>query len=189
MSPEHDWIQKYYYSVKLITDNMTETLSKIKTVWNNIFPESPFDYFFLDEYFNNQYEAEQKFGKVFGIFTLLAIFIGCLGLFGLILFTTEQRTKEIGIRKVLGASVSNITFLLSNEFTKCIIISNIISIPLAWYAMGKLLHEFAFRINLNSYFWFFGTAGIVTLFIAWGTISFQTIKAAQKNPVESLKYE
>ncbi|HEY6978639.1 MAG TPA: FtsX-like permease family protein, partial [Chitinophagaceae bacterium] len=142
---------------------------------------------FLDEHFNKQYANDQLFGKVFTIFASFAIFIACLGLLGLSLFATAQRTKEIGVRKVLGASVSNIVMLLSKDFIKLVLIAFIIASPVAWYIMHTWLQDFAYRINIS--WWIFIAAGLLALIIALLTISFQSIKAAVANPVKSLRTE
>jgi putative ABC transport system permease protein len=147
----------------------------------------PFDYTFLDEAFDRKYKAEEKLGKIFSYFTLLAIFIACLGLFGLAFFTAEQRTKEIGIRKALGASITGIIMLLSKEFTKWVLLANIIAWPIAYVAMNRWLQNFAYRINMGL-----GTfiiAALLALIIALLTVGYQAIKTARANPVESLRYE
>ena len=147
----------------------------------------PFDYSFLDDRFKQAYETEQKTGLILGIFAGLTIFVACLGLFGLAMFTAEQRTREIGIRKVLGASIAGVTSLLSKDFLKLVIIANLIAWPLAWWAMNKWLQEFAYRITIS--WWVFVVAGISALLIAILTISFQAVKAALANPVVSLRSE
>ena len=146
-----------------------------------------FDYNFLDETFNKQYENEQLFKKAFGIFAGLAIFVACLGLLGLTMFATIQRTKEIGVRKVLGASVASITIMLGKDFIKLVCLSILIAAPIAWFAMNKWLEDFAYRINIG---WaVFVIAGFVAMFIALFTVSFHAIKAAVANPVKSLRTE
>ena len=144
-------------------------------------------YYFLDEKFNKQYADDELFGKVFGIFSGFAIIIACLGLLGLSLFATAQRTKEIGVRKVLGASVSNIVMLLSKDFIKLVLIAFLIASPVAWYVMHNWLNDFAYRINISA--WIFIAAGLLAVLIALATISFQAIKAAAANPVKSLRTE
>ena len=143
--------------------------------------------FFLDERFNQQYASDQLFGKAFAIFAAFAIFIACLGLLGLTLFTTAQRTKEIGVRKVLGASVSNIVMLLSKDFIKLVLMAFLIASPVAWYVMNNWLSDFAYRIDISA--WTFIIAGLLAVFIALATISLQAIKAAVANPVKSLRME
>ncbi|WP_245776877.1 ABC transporter permease [Spirosoma endophyticum] len=151
------------------------------------FPVIPFDYSFLDERFDNQYRADQRFGQVFGFFTLLAILVACLGLFGLASFTTAQRTKEIGIRKVLGASVGSIVQLLYREFAVLMLVAFVIATPLSWYAVTRWLQGYAFHTDLS--WWLFVIPFLLVLLIAWLTVSFQSVKAALMNPVKSLRSE
>jgi putative ABC transport system permease protein len=176
-----------YYSVKVEAKDLDQTLAYIKEKYSQQFPENPFDYFFLDTFFQRQYQADRQFGQVFGFFALLAIFVASLGLFGLASFTASQRTKEIGIRKVLGSTVPNIFLLLSKDFLKLVIIANGIAIPLVVYFMDKWLHTFAFRVDIG--YWIFIVSAVLTLFIALITVSFQSIRAATANPVKSLRYE
>jgi len=174
-------------SVKTDTKDIAATMAAIKSKYNEFFSGNLFDYFFLNESFNRQYANDKLFGKVFTIFAGFAIFIACLGLLGLSLFATAQRTKEIGVRKVLGASVSNIVVLLSKDFVKLVVVAFIIASPAAWYIMHNWLNDFAYRISLSA--WIFIAAGLLALFIALATISFQAIKAALANPVKSLRTE
>jgi len=174
-------------SVKVDTKNLPATIASIKKTYDAFFPGNLFDYSFLDERFNAQYANERLFGKVFAIFAGFAIFIACLGLLGLSLFATAQRTKEIGVRKVLGASVSNIVTLLSKDFIKLVAIAFVIASPVAWWIMHNWLQDFAYRISIS--WWVFLGAGLLALVIALGTISFQAIKAALANPVKSLRTE
>ena len=176
-----------YFSLKIDGRKINQTIALIEDTWHKVFPDSPFEYFFLDESFNNQYKADQQFGKVFGLFAVFAIFVSCLGLFGLASFTSEQRTKEIGVRKVLGASVSGIIILLSKEFTKWVIIANLFAWPAAWYGMNKWLQNFAYRIDIGLLT--FLLAGALALIIALLTVTYQAIRAATANPVEALRYE
>ena len=150
-------------------------------------PARPFSYNFLDDTFNKQYLDEDRFEKLFFNFSILAIFISCLGLLGLASYSTIQRTKEIGIRKVLGASVSGITSLLSKDFIKLVLIALIMASPVAWFGMHKWLQGFAYRINIGL--WVFILAGVLAILIALLTVSFQAIKAAVANPVKSLRSE
>ena len=176
-----------YFAVKTTASQSAQTIEKVKTAWSKFFPGNTFDYFFLDDHFNNQYKADQRFGQVFGFFTLLAILVACLGLFGLASFTTLQRTKEIGIRKVLGASVSGILNLLYREFAILLLIAFFIAVPLAWLALNNWLQGYAFRINIH---WsFFMLPFVMILVIALFTVSFQVIKAAVTNPINSLRTE
>jgi len=174
-------------SVKLKTKDLGSTIEFIKAKYNAFFPGNLFDYYFIDDHFNALYNNDLLFGKIFALFAGFAIFIACLGLLGLSLFTTAQRTKEIGVRKVLGASVPNIVFLLSKDFIKLIIISFLIASPVAWMVMHNWLEGFAYRIPIS--WWIFPCAGLLAFFIAIGTVSFQTFKAAGMNPVTSLRSE
>jgi putative ABC transport system permease protein len=174
-------------SVKLNTKDLGPTISSIKEKYAKFFPGNLFDYYFIDDHFNALYKNDLLFGKIFALFAGFAIFIACLGLLGLSLFTTAQRIKEIGVRKVLGASVSNIVFLLSKDFIKLIIISFVIATPLAWMVMHNWLDGFAYRIPIS--WWIFPCAGLLAFFIALGTVSLQTMKAARANPVKSLRAE
>ena len=174
-------------SIKVNPQNLSATIAAIKKKYDEFFAGNLFDYYFLYEKFNEQYKNDQLFGKVFSIFSGFAIFIACLGLLGLSLFSTMQRTKEIGVRKVLGASVINIVALLSKDFIKLVIIAFVIASPVAWWIMHSWLQDFAYRINISG--WIFLGAGILAIIIALGTISFQAIKAAIANPVKSLRTE
>jgi len=143
--------------------------------------------FFVDEFYNRQYASEQRVGSIFAIFAILAVFIACLGLFSLAAYATQQRTKEIGVRKVLGASVADVTALLSKDFVKLVLFANLIAWPVAWYAMNKWLQNFAYRIEIS--WWVFALAEGMALLIALLTVSAQSIRAALTNPIESLRYE
>jgi putative ABC transport system permease protein len=176
-----------YYSLRINTDHLSQTLRHVQQSWKKAFPGNPFEYFFLDDYFNQQYASEQKFGKLFTTFAILAIIISCLGLFGLSSYTASQRIKEIGIRKVLGASVINITAMLSKDFLKLIAISILIAAPVSWFVMNKWVQGFAYRIHIGL--WVFAFAGIVGLLIALVTVSSQALKAAISNPMKSLRTE
>jgi putative ABC transport system permease protein len=172
---------------KIKTTDIPGLLSAMKNVWEKFNTGEPFTYAFMDDLYNKTYSAEQKTGTILNIFALLTILVACLGLFGLATYTAEQRTKEIGIRKVLGASVTQVTQMLSKDFIKLVGIACIIAFPLSWWAMNKWLQSFAYRINIS--WWIFLMAAIVALFIALITVSFQAIKAAIANPVESLRTE
>jgi putative ABC transport system permease protein len=176
-----------YSSIRLSGKDVDQTIAQIRDTWSKVFPDSPFEYFFLNESFNDQYKADQQFGKIFGLFTMLAIFISCLGLFGLSSFTLMQRTKEIGVRKVLGASILDIMLLSYREFSQYIILANVIALPIAWYGMGKWLQNFAYRISLGGRI--FILAGALSLIIAFLTVSFQAVKSALADPVKTLRYE
>jgi putative ABC transport system permease protein len=175
------------FIIKAKAQNIQPLITKLKTDWTNFHVEEPFSYTFLDEDFNKIYISEQKIGKILGIFTGLTIFIACLGLFGLVTYIAEQRTKEIGIRKVLGATLPNLITLLSIDFLKLVIIAILIASPISYYLMQKWLQEFAYRINIE--WWFFVIAGVVSIAIALLTIGYQAIKAAVANPIKSLKTE
>jgi putative ABC transport system permease protein len=175
------------FSIKINPQNLTQTIAAIEKKFETFFPGNLFEYYFLDEKFNEQYKQDRLFGKVFGLFSGLAIFIACLGLFGLSLYTITQRTKEIGVRKVLGASVQNIVLLLSKDFLRLVIIASIIAFPLSWWVMNNWLSDFAYRIEMT--WWFFAAAGLVALVIAMATISFHAIRSALSNPVKSLRSE
>jgi putative ABC transport system permease protein len=176
-----------YILIKIKSGNLSATIELLKKKWKEIFPQLPFDFSFLDEVFDRQYRADEKLQAIFSNFGVLAIFISCLGLFGLASFTAEQRTKEIGIRKALGASISGIVFLLSKEFTKWVLLSNIIAWPLAYLVMNHWLQNFAYRINIGL--GSFVLAGVLALVIALLTVGYQAVKAARANPVEALRYE
>jgi len=175
------------FSIKIESADMQKTISHIRETWKRFNPEYPFEYYFLDETFANSYRSEARMQELFSYFSLLGIFISCLGLLGLAAFAAEQRTKEIGVRKVLGASISNILVLLSSEFSKLILISNIIAWPLAWFYLNYWLDEFAYRTSIG--WWFFILAGGLALLIALITVCTQAIRAALANPVAALKYE
>jgi putative ABC transport system permease protein len=170
-------------------EDITATLGFLENVWQEYRPNFPFTYSFLDDRYDQLYLSEHKLGQIFSAFSALAIFIGCLGLFGLASYTAEQRTKEIGIRKVMGASVSNLVLLLSKDFTKLVAVATLVSWPLAYFAMTSWLQDFAYRININSQLLTFFMAAGLALGIALVTVSYQAIKAALINPVNSLRYE
>ncbi|WP_461103556.1 ABC transporter permease [Spirosoma koreense] len=173
--------------VKIKTKDISGLLATLKKQWEQLTTEAPFTYSFLDERFNDTYLAEQKTGRILGIFAGLTIFVACLGLFGLATFTAEQRTKEIGVRKVLGASVPSIVGLLSRDFLKLVAIAIVLATPLAWYAMDRWLQDFAYRIKVE--WWMLALAGVLAVGIALLTVSFQSIKAALVNPIKSLRSE
>ncbi|MFC3881753.1 ABC transporter permease [Algoriphagus namhaensis] len=176
-----------YVSVKIAQENLPETLASMENVWKELVPHRPFIYSFLDEDFNQQYQSDLRFRQIFTTFSILAILIACLGLLGLATYTAEQRTKEIGIRKVLGANVGNIVGLLSKDFIKLILIAILVSTPVSWYAMNQWLESFAYQVPIH--WWIFLVAGLISIVIALFTISFQSVKAALMNPVKSLKSE
>jgi putative ABC transport system permease protein len=178
---------RQYYSLKIQTANLPQLMSSISKTWNKYFPADPINFFFLDESFNQQYKSDNLFGKVFSVFAFLAILIASFGLLGLSAYNVLQRTKEIGIRKVLGASAQSILLLLSTDFLKLILIALVLAIPVCWLAMHGWLEDFAYRIQID--WWVFAIAGLIALMIAFITISLQVIKAIVENPVKSLRTE
>jgi putative ABC transport system permease protein len=176
-----------YYSIKFNNNNYKENIAQIEKIWKSYFPNDPFDYYFLDENYNNQYKSDLAFGKVFGLFSILAIIIACFGLLGLSAFNTMQKRKEIGIRKILGASIKSIIALLVKEFVWQIIIAIGIAIPIGWFVMKSWLQDFAYHIDINI--WVFLLAGIVSLIIPISTILFHAYKNAIINPVKNLRTE
>ncbi|WP_257666722.1 ABC transporter permease [Parapedobacter tibetensis] len=174
-------------SIHVSTANMPATIAAIEKEWKATVGNQPFNYFFLDEYFNRQYRSEEQFGRLFLNFAILAIFISCLGLFGLASYSTAQRVKEIGIRKVLGASVPNIVRMLSSDFMKLVLIAIGIALPFAWWVMHRWLADFAYQTDIS--WWMFAVAGLTAVVIALATVSWQAIKAAVTNPVDSLRDE
>ncbi|MEO9964532.1 MAG: ABC transporter permease [Reichenbachiella sp.] len=172
---------------KVNTQNIQSTVASIENTWSEIAPGQPFSYSFMDQKFDSMYEAEQKIGQIFSVFAGLGILIACLGLFGLASFTAEQKTKEIGIRKAMGASISGIVLMLSKNFLKLVGISFILAVPAAYYAMGYWLEDFAYRTDIKPLT--FVVVGVVALAIAWLTMGFQSWKAARMNPTQSLREE
>ncbi len=173
--------------VKLHAGNFSNVIADIEQIWNSIAPGLPFNYYFMDDSFNDTYKTELRLGNIFITFTILSIVIACLGLFGLAIFNAEKRTKEIGVRKVLGATVANLVGFLSKDFVKLVLLANVIAWPVAWYAMSRWLQNFTYRIDIS--WWVFALAGGVALMIALLTVSTLAIKAALANPVEALRYE
>ncbi len=173
-----------WYSIA-ISNNISSTISEVEKQFKKSFPDNPFEYYFHDDFFNRQYKAEQQFGKIFSLFALLAIFIACLGLWGLASFTSAQRVKEIGIRKVLGASSNTIVGLLSRDFFKLLVIASIVALPFIWFVMNSWLDNFAFRIQPSFDLYLFPT--LLLFILGMGTVSFQTFRAARINPAQSLK--
>lgn len=175
-----------FLTVRVASDRLPETIAELEATWRS-FSSLPFNYFFLDDDYDRQYRAEERVRNILLAFTLLAIGIACLGLFGLASFVTEQRTKEIGVRKVLGASTVSILVLLSKEFTKLVLVATILAAPIAYYFMNGWLADFAYRIDIHPAI--FLAAGIASLLIAWVTVSYQSLRAAFSKPVDTLKYE
>jgi ABC-type lipoprotein release transport system permease subunit len=184
LPPQHASV--LYLRLKANT-RVEEALAKIETVMKRNNPGYPFDYRFVDDQFNQMFLSEMLMSKLARVFAALAIIISCLGLFGLAAYTAEHRTKEIGIRKVLGATVSGIAGLLSKDFLKLVVLSCLISFPVAWWAMHDWLQNYEYRVNIH--WWVFAAAGILSVLIALLTVSFQAIKAAVANPVKSLRTE
>ena len=176
-----------YYSMKLNTERLPQTMASVEALWKDVFPGNPFDYFFLDQHFAMQYAADRRFGLVFGLFAALAIFVSCLGLFALAAHVAERRTKEIGVRKVLGASVQNLVGLMTKDFMWLVLAGILVASPIAWWFMNKWLTGFSDRIAIDIEI--FGVAGILAIMIAFTTISYQSIKTALVNPVASLRSE
>jgi len=177
-----------YYSLKISAGtDFPNAISRAESAWETYFPADPCSYFFLDEFFDRQYKADMQFGRVFWLFTLLAMFIACLGLFGLASYVVVQRTKEIGIRKVLGASVTGITGLLAKDFLKLVLVGIVVASPVAYYFLQRWLADFAYHIDMQ--WWMFAAAGAGAIAIAFLTVSFQSVKAGLANPVKSLRSE
>ncbi|WP_159471450.1 ABC transporter permease [Dyadobacter sp. 3J3] len=183
--PEYNYFGKMM--VKISGDKTPQALKFLEQNWKTNFPMRPFEYHFLNEEFDEMYKAESRVSSILGLFSTITILISCLGLFALVAFISQQRTKEIGIRKVLGATATGIVILLSKDFIKLMLIALVIASPLAWYFMNQWLLDFAYRIEIN--YWVFILAGIIAVAIALLTVSFQSIKAALMNPVKSLKSE
>lgn len=178
-----------FLSVKLHPGNINSTLETLRAKWNELESSFPFDYFFLDQDLDRLYRADKRMGEIFIYFTIIAIFVACLGLFGLASYSAEQKTKEIGIRKAIGSSVSGIAFMLTKQFVKWILIANIIAWPVAYYYMDKWLDNFAYNIELSDFWWLFVASAVISFIIAVLTVVSQALRAATSNPVEALKYE
>ena len=176
-----------YYTIKVNTSNIRQTISDVKKIWDRIYPIDNFEFFFLDESFNEQYKQEEKFAKLSLIFSFLAILIACLGLLGLAAFTAEQRTKEIGVRKVNGAKVKDILLMLNMDFIKSVVISFLVACPVAYLVMNNWLQNFAYKTTIS--WWIFALSGTTAAFIAISTVSWQTMRTVRRNPVEALRYE
>lgn len=176
-----------YYSARIRTNDLSTRVDNVKQAFERAFPGNPFEYFFLDDFFNRQYENERRFGKLFTTFAALAMIVGCLGLFGLSAYTATQRTKEIGIRKALGSTDQGIFVLLSQEYVKLVLLSIVLAVPLVWFVMSNWIESFPYRTTISPLI--FAIAGITVLSVSLLTVSFQTIKAARTNPVDSLRYE
>jgi len=180
-------VEYSFVGARIRPENMEETLRFMEETWRHFIPQMPLGYWFLDEDFASVYRSEERMGQILGVFALLAVSIACLGVFALAAFAAEQRTREIGIRKALGASASSIVVLLSKEFAKLVMLAIGVAWPLAYYAISRWLQNFAYRIDLSSMAFLVG--GIVSLVIALATVSYQVFRAAQANPVDALQYE
>jgi putative ABC transport system permease protein len=176
-----------YYPALVSTENIQEAINTAERAWENHYPEAQTDFFFLDEFFNRQYLSYSKLGKLVGISTFLAIFIACLGLFALVSYTVNKKVKEIGVRKVNGATVTEILTMLNTDFVKWVVIAFVIACPISIYGMNKWLENFAYKTTLS--WWVFALAGVLTFGIALLTVSRQSWLAATRNPVEALRYE
>lgn len=176
-----------YFSLRVKSDEIQRTMVSIEKIWKQFEPNYPFEFFFLDGHFNRHYQSELHLGRLLRTFSFLAILIACLGLFGLAAFLAEQRTKEIGVRKVLGASIPNIIGLLAKDFLKLVFVAGVLASPLIYFAMTRWIQNFAYRIHISI--WIFLSGMLISLLIAFFTVSYHSLKAAMSNPVESLKYE
>ncbi len=176
-----------FYSLKMSSNDYRDTVARVETHWKTVYGTKPFSYFFLDDYYNEQYKSELRFGSIFGWFSALAIFVACLGLFGLTSYMTRLRTKEVSIRKVLGASYENLWILLTRDFLKLVTFSIVVSLPLSWFLLDGWLDNFANRIPLSL--WLFVIPGIVLVVVAAGTVSYHTVVTANVNPADTLKDE
>jgi putative ABC transport system permease protein len=176
-----------YFSMRVATPNLSETIASVQAVYDRVFPGNPFEYFFVDQTFDEQYRADQRFGTLFGIFSAFALLVACLGLIGLAAYTASRRTKEIGVRKVLGASPVGIVRLFIFDFSKLIVVALVVTAPLMYFAADRWLQTFAARIDLSV--WLFVVPGLVVLLLALLTVSYHTLKIALTDPVRALRYE
>ena len=177
----------YFVHIRFQSENIQDLLVHLENSYDRFKVRYPFEYFFMDEQFNRMYQSEQKLGEMLVYFSGLAIFIACLGIFGLAAHTAARRTKEIGIRKVLGASVPGVMILFSRSFTRWVLISNALAWPIAYFMMRRWLQSFTYRVNMGL--WVFVLSALLAFCIALLTVSYQSVKAATANPVDSLKYE
>jgi putative ABC transport system permease protein len=182
-----DWVEPNYVSVRYAGSNVEKVIGILEEAWNDQVETIPFEYEFLDEHYEGIYQNEKQTRTLLYLFAVIAIFISCLGLFGLASFMAERRTKEIGIRKTNGATTRNILGILSLDFTKWVLLANIIAWPLTWWAMKKWLESFAYRIDIP--YWVFVMAGILAFIIALATVSYHALRASRQNPSMSLRYE
>ncbi|MGA0558077.1 ABC transporter permease [Larkinella sp. VNQ87] len=187
MDPAYRWLPTDYFSLRINTDRVEGLVERVQTVWTRFFPESSMDHFFLDAFFNQQYQQDRRFGRTFLLFSSLAILIACMGLFGMTSYSTARRTKEIGVRKTLGASVKSILGLLAWDSLRLLLLAGLLATPVSWYLLREFLSVYAFRIELNPVHWL--VPMVLLVLVALATISYQTIKAALTNPVKSLRSE
>jgi len=173
--------------IRLQAASSAETIARLEEIWRRTVPDRPFEYFFLDQAFDNTYRQERRLAKILNTFAALAVAIGCLGLFGLSSYATQQRTKEMGIRKVMGATVTGVVSLLSRDFLKLVLLANIIAWPVAYLVLNRWLQDFAYRIEIG--WWMFVLAGGLALLIAMLTVSIQALRVALENPIKSMRYE
>jgi len=176
-----------YVVVRVRPDDVEATIANLKSDWERVAPGTPFEFSFLDENLDAEYRAEQRLGSLFIVFAGVAIFIACLGLLGLAAFTVQQRTKEIGIRKTFGASTAKVVYMLSQDFSKWVLLANLAAWPVAWYFMRRWLEDFAYRVDLGYASFLY--AGLAALLIALGTVGYHSWRAAVANPIEALRYE
>jgi putative ABC transport system permease protein len=182
-----DEVYPTHLSIRIATGHIGETMQFIQKTWQEILPQYPLQYEFYDSWLDAMYREDERIGTAIGLFATLALVISCLGILGMAIFSIQKRTKEIGIRKVVGATVTNIVAMLSKDFVKLVLLANLLAWPVGWYAMDKWLQDFAYRIGIG--WWMFALAGGMALAIALLTVSTQAIKAALANPVDSLRYE
>jgi putative ABC transport system permease protein len=185
--PYSYFLGRSYLSLKIPGSRAREAVAAVTEEWKNLFPGQPLEYSFLDENFSSQYDEDERFGRIFGLSSLLAIFISCLGLFGLASYSAERRTREIGIRKVFGASIPRLTAMLTGEFLWWVILANLIAWPMTWIVMNQWLRGFAYRTTVGL--WTLGLSAVLALVIALATVTFQAVKSASANPVDSMRYE
>jgi putative ABC transport system permease protein len=175
------------FAIRVRPDHIPSTLTAIQRLWEHYFPERVFEYSFLDDNINSLYKAQESLGKLVGYFAVIAVFISCIGLFSLAAFMAVQRTREIGIRKVLGATVASVVTLLFRDFLRLVIVALLIASPLSWWMMDRWLHDFAYRIPLSG--WIFALTGGLAIAITFLTVGWQGFRAARANPVTSLRFE
>jgi putative ABC transport system permease protein len=176
-----------YLSLRVAPTSLRQTLDHVRSTWAKFSPGFPFQFYFLDQRLDEQYRAEERIDELFKIFAALALLIGCMGLFGLSAFTAERRAKEVGIRKALGATVTELVRMFSTEYTRLLVVAWIIATPVAWIGARAWMKDFAYQADIG--FWPYAAAGVATLLVAWFTVSYHSVRAASTNPVETLRYE